>query len=543
MMSVYLDSQSPAGATGATRPRTAQHREVLVLLALSLVATIPVWIPPHPPMADLAQHAAQVQLWRSLHDPAFRFAGLFQVNWFTPYLVGYLLVYPLVPLVGIVAACKTVIALALAAVPLTTRLVMKEIGADTGWALLTVLGMYGFSYQWGLLNFLVATPMGLLFFWLVMRHIRAPRWTSACELAAMSVALFFCHALICAFFCVVVAVYAVFALGGLRTAIVRLLPLAVVVPIAYFWSRTAASNPLAQVPVVWDLNWFTTVDPYYQQLPTIVPTLFGWGRLNGIVPRMLGVQATIPSIALGLLGLALPLLAGARSIRRPAVLVAPVLCLVTIFVAPSVLFGNSYTYERFTVFLLPFYLAALGRPSMSARGRLLGRAVPLVAIAWILAMSAQAMAFRTESRGFTEVLQAMEPGQRTLGFSFEWQSRNSVAPSFLHFPACYAAERQGVSDPSFAMSYAPMVQYREGSRPRVGILGFEWKPRMWDWNYFWGWKYRYFLARASEDPGPFLQDGTPCRLNLRARSGTWWVYERDPACTTEMGPSTAGRVR
>lgn len=521
-------------------PFVARHRQALALAALSAAATIPVWIPPYPPMADLAQHAAQVQLLRSLHDPSFPFASLFHVNWFTPYLVGYLCVYALVPLLGIVAACKAVVALSLAAIPLGTRLVMKETGADPRWAPLTVLGLFGFSYRWGLLNFIVATPLGLLFLYLVMRHLRAPRWTSGIELALMAVGLFFCHALICAFFCLLVGVYALFSLRDVRRVVLRLAPLAVVLPLAWLWSRGAAANWLAQVPVFWDLGWLTTGEPYYGlTLPGRVHTVIGWGRLAGLIPRMLGVQPTVPFIGLGLFVLALPLLAGARPLRRPAVLLIPVVCLAALFLLPSILFGNSYTYQRFTVFLLPFYLATLGPRSSSPRARILGRAVPIVAAGWIALMSAQAVAFRDESRGFGAVLQSMEPGQRVLGLSFEWQGRGSIAPSFLHFPAWYSAERQGVTDPSFAVSYAPMVQYREGRVPRAGILGFEWQPEKFEWSYHDGRGYRYFLARAFEDPGPFLQRTAPCALRLRAHKGAWWVYEWEGSCAG--GGTASGR--
>jgi hypothetical protein len=130
-------------------------------------------------MVDLPQHAAQISLLRNLHDPAFRFAGLFRVNWFTPYLLGYLVVYVLAPLCGIVTACKLVTAAALIGLPVTTALLMRETGADSYWALLTIPAMYGFSYTWGFFNFLVAIPIGLVFLILVIRHVRKPCWQSS----------------------------------------------------------------------------------------------------------------------------------------------------------------------------------------------------------------------------------------------------------------------------------------------------------------------------------------------------------------------------
>src|SRR6187431_2750194 len=61
------------------------------------------------PMVDLPQHAAQLSAWIHLDDPNYGFAEQFEINWRTPYLLGYLLARPMVPLVGIVGALKLVV--------------------------------------------------------------------------------------------------------------------------------------------------------------------------------------------------------------------------------------------------------------------------------------------------------------------------------------------------------------------------------------------------------------------------------------------------
>ena len=140
------DAALPDAAASA-RPlaMSTSRRDWLILLAASILATIPVWIPTFPPMTDLPQHGAQIALLREmLHPQQFAFAGDFDINWFTPYLFGYMLAYVLVPLIGIVAAIKTVVSLALVALPLSTALIMRETGTDRRWALLAIPAMYGF---------------------------------------------------------------------------------------------------------------------------------------------------------------------------------------------------------------------------------------------------------------------------------------------------------------------------------------------------------------------------------------------------------------
>ena len=65
---------------------------------------------------------------------AFELSELFWVNWFTPYLLGYLLVYVLTPLLGIVVCHPDLsVAVAIAAVPVATAVLAKETGADCYW--------------------------------------------------------------------------------------------------------------------------------------------------------------------------------------------------------------------------------------------------------------------------------------------------------------------------------------------------------------------------------------------------------------------------
>jgi hypothetical protein len=119
---------------------------MLLLTIGSVLATLPVWLPSYPQMADLPQHAAQVALLRSLRLPQFPYASLFQVNWFTPYLSAYIPIDLLARFLGVVLACKLVVACAVAALPVSTAVLMRESGADPYWAWLALPAMYGYSY-------------------------------------------------------------------------------------------------------------------------------------------------------------------------------------------------------------------------------------------------------------------------------------------------------------------------------------------------------------------------------------------------------------
>src|SRR5689334_1021209 len=63
-----------------------------VVLVLSAA---PLWFGQYLPAVDLAQHAAQVAALKQVLAGNEMFTSLFEINWFTPYLLGYLLLYAL----------------------------------------------------------------------------------------------------------------------------------------------------------------------------------------------------------------------------------------------------------------------------------------------------------------------------------------------------------------------------------------------------------------------------------------------------------------
>jgi len=510
----------PHGRSGESLPAlvTAPKREMLLLVVASLLATIPVWVASFPPMVDLPEHAAQVELLSNLHNPGFRFAGLFWVNWFTPYLFGYMLVYALTPLFGIVTACKIVVALALAALPLATAVVMRETGADYYWALLTIPALYGFSYNWGFLNFLVATPAGLLFLALVMRHTRKPTPRSVASLALFSILLFFSHALIYVFFGVIACVYVMLQTGNLRKAVVAVSPTAAAVPLAVLWYLRTKANPGVQDPVFWNLGWITSRDAHT------------WGgRLTGFFPCLLGLWPAFFSLLFGIALFALPFLAGVRLSKRLSVWAPLAVCMATIFFAPTGGHSGWALAQRFTVFALPFFAIGLQKSPVS---RPAWRAATIfLLLAWMSVIISATVRYDVEVRGFKQILSAMEPNQRVLSLMFLQDTKTSPAPVFVHFPAWYSATKQGVVDMNFAVFPVALVRYGPSVPPQNPIVS-EWHPQTFRWAEWRGGMYRYFVVHAPVDLGYRLFGWAPCPVRLVAHSDNWWLYEKDPQCSS-----------
>lgn len=501
---------------------TVQTREMLLVVAASVLATVPVWLATYPPMVDLPQHAAQIALLRNLHDPNFRFADLFRVNWFTPYLLGYMLAYAIAPVVGIVTAFKVIITLALIGIPLSTAVLMRETGADPYWALLTIPSMYGFTFAWGFFNFLVATPLGLLFLAYVIRHARRPTWRSSLGVGTFAVLLFFCHALICLFFLAIAAVYVVAESRSLRRAALVFSPIVAVLPVILAWYfRTSRGNAGITQGLVWDLGWMSSPDP--QELG---------GRITGFFPRLLGLSPRVCNLVLGVVLFVLPFLAGARVRRRLAVWVPLAVCAAVLLFGPTTALGTWAIYPRFTVFALPFFVLGLETLPVA---RPAWRAAPIfLLVGWMSITISATLRYEAEARGFKQVLSAMEPNERALSLMFLQNSKGSPAPVFLHFPAWYSATKQGVVDINFAVFPVELVRFRPTmSAPDASVS--EWHPQAFRWKQWRGGTYRYFVVHAPVDLGYRLFAWAPCPVSLVTRSEDWWLYEKDPRCASEQG--------
>lgn len=532
--SISSDSPSrPTHANSGPKPHNPWNRfSALTLLAASILAVLPVWLPAYPAMADLPQHAAQVALLRDLHNPHFTYASLFHLNWFTPYLLGYMLVYALAPLFGIVAACKLVVSLYVVGIPLSTALLLGFADIDVFWAVLSIPAIYGFTYQWGFLNFLIAAPACIVFLWFVLRSSATMRARTAVFFAAAAIGLFFCHALICAFF----GLCAVFSLlletRSLKAAAVRILPLAAVLPVAFLWMHRTLANPVTHRPIVWDLNWHDTVETYYTSLSQELhlPSA-NWGRITGFFPRLLGMVPSWRCVLIGAALWVLPFCAGMRLSKKPSRWAPFLLCIAVLLWCPHSVFGTDFVYQRFTMFAIPLFLFLL-RESPAPPGRTATvRWISLVLVAVLIASaSMKALIFSRQTRGFTQALSLMQPGERALSLAFDHDDGVSIAPEFLHFPQWYAAKKSGIVDPSAAMMHPELVVFRPGKVPPAVLWDFEWVPEQFNWDDYSGELYRYFVVRSKTDRGQALFAQAPCLVTLRFHQGEWWLYESASGC-------------
>jgi len=441
-----------------------------------LLAGCTVWLAPHLPLADLAQHAAQVALWHDLLRGSSKWQALVEVNYSTPYWLGSGLALLLSFVVPVGTALKIVLMLSFWGFVAGSVSLRRRLGADPRLDWLSVTPFFGLGWLYGFFPFLVALPVGMAFIVLAQGYARAPTRQRAILLLALGMVLFFAHGLVFVFAIAVGAAFLVVHRPS-PAAVLPYVVLGLVVP-AYLLLRPVPTTMLATHPDWLGLGGLNYVAFFPMGSPTIDPVL------APLVPLLLVAS----------------LLLGARFNRNRAAVVPIAVLLLWVVLVPETMMETYFVGSRFAAFFLPF-VALLLAPAPTPGWRLL----PIVLLTWA-ALGVQVvrlLAFADESRAFEEMLAAAEPGHRAQQQVLDMTSRAASTPmAYQNFPLWYQAEKEGFVDFNFAAYRTQVVRFRD---PKTQTD----QPAS---------AYRYVFVR-----GPAPQAGACWRT--RKTSGPWTLLE------------------
>jgi len=407
-----------------------------------LLSVSTVWLSPYPPMVDLAQHAAQItalqEIWSG--DPVF--SASFEINWFTPYIVGYLCLYLLAVFFPVAIAAKLIISAVFISIPLLSGQLLREIGADERWRWLVIPSGFSIAFFWGFIPYLVAVPVGLYLLVQTVRFGHVATFRRGIGIALIAVTAFFCHILVMAFCSLVALLH----LAGLyyrqpRELFLRWLPYTAPIPLILVWSvLTRRSEAYIQDAAV----------AFSTPLERLQILLFQPSGIDNFIPAL--------SVILSLLIFSFPLLAGARLSTKPERWLPLAGGLAAFFLLPSVAAGTIFIFHRLDVFLIPLWLLAW--EYKGRRPDRLGWIAMLVVLIAAMINVTRFTGFVRESRGFTEVLEVMEPRRNLLYFPIFAVSRHFGPPVYLHFASWYQVEKKGITDFNFAFFYGSQRIFR-----------------------------------------------------------------------------------
>jgi len=466
------------------------------------------WIARRPPMGDLPQHAAQVELLRDLWSSDPRWGSLVRINYFTPYWVPVSLATILSAFMPIVTSLKVMLTASFFALVASSIALRRDLDGDARLDWLLLPGFFGFAYQYGFYTYLVAAPLGVMFILFSRRFVNNPSPWRAMLMIVVGVALFFSHGLV---FLFAVAVGGAMALcADWRQLLLRLTPFLVLglLALAYLISaRLRETSATSGGPVIWGWQW--GVWHRILDFPLLVTAASAQDRL------------LLPVVPLMLLA---PWLLGDRFQRRPMALAPLAVILLAWLAAPATAMRTDFLYQRFALFLLPAYVFAFRRPAQPAppRATAVEIGIAVLCVAFLGTVLVRARHFDEESAPFETVLAAAQPGERALSIVYAPSSDAAHAPYAYHsYPLWYQAERQGFVDFNFAAFLPEVVRFRAGMQPPLPL-----DVDTFDWKALNASTYRYFFVRHTAPLPPHLFDNDECPVSLVREAGPWMLFER-----------------
>jgi hypothetical protein len=480
-----------------------QWRWILAGVSAALV-TLPFLFVTFPPSVDLPQHVAQVRLFsEALHDPA----GLYKIQWFTPYSAITMLLGLIWQVAGPLATGRIgLIVLGLMWTGAAHWLAAtRKRPAEA--AVLASLLYLGLSTYWGFCSFLIGWPPFLVWFERTTRPVETFRKRDAASLAGLAVVLYLCHAL---WFATAMGWWLVSLIMQRPPRRVLLWQLVALAPLQlfalYWWKELAVSAFGFKHGLVW-------LEPIYARLS------FQWF----VGATFYGLKDHTDALALGAI-LGWCALSIGRNFRgffstldRP--LFAVSLCMFAgILTLPNSVSFTIFLPERFVAPALILLLLALPPPRLPAALQRGIAAAVLLAFCTSVALNWKSFEEKWMT-GFAGAVEALPPEMPLLGLDYIHRNSNVQAPVFMHLTSYAQALKGGTVASSFAEMPSALVVFKEPRRKWTARL--EWfteKVQRSDFDYF-----SYALVGVPDRRSLKIAAGLP--LDPVTTTGKWRLFK------------------
>ena len=496
--------------------------DVVVIAGLGCLLTLPLWLAHRPPLQDLPQHAAAVQVLSHYGDARWHFSEYFSIHLGrTQYLTVYLAALPFARLFGALWAMKFIVALTWVLTPLSVLALLRAIGKD-GWLALLVMPLtYNAHALTGFVNFIAAIP--LMFFGMAyaIKLYQKPSHKFSWLLALLLLLTFYTHVVPCG-----VLLMAVIALAFDRkigTMLGRLIPVLPSLIAGLFWFFTSpAGLTLARItkPAAGSLP------PRFVPLPEAIHAFTDWltpGMPGEADPTRFAIWSLLCAMLWALSASRLPAspnqpdfqMGRSASTRLAFLLPLCIACYFWLPVSYDFIWPISLRFPLIAAYLLPLWL--VHAPAWGRRGA----AVVSTALA-ASALMDMGQAFQqfehVELRGLDDVIAKIPEGSRVAGLIFNPQSSITRQNSLLQSVAWVQVEKGGAVMFTFADFPQSPFSFREGHRPPAVPPRWEWEPSrvLPERDLKW---YQYVLVHA----GPGVIAVSP-NFSRVVQSGSWSLW-------------------
>jgi len=453
----------------------------------SVLALVAVWGHRYPVGVDLPQHANLFRLWTELSNGPLEYRRLYRVELFTPYLLPYLIAYPVTKILSALAAIKVLYSGAAIALPLLMRRWLKTIGADPRLALVGFVGAFGFPYIWGFFSNVVALPMVFGYLTSFERQGERPSLGRMAVTAAWAVALFLSHGITFGIALGAAGISYVLGGGWFRRwrALVHFLPPVLVVGA---WLSVRASQP-----------------SYHQ-----IQDYLNWDR---ILTLFSGAFLPFPDeryAKIALAGVVLFLLVARPRLRfSPARLAPFALALIAFLSVPDWIASTWLVGSRLSVFVHLFAVALLVPREGDVVSRQWFHALGALTLAFLVVLNVRLAGFNREMAGLDVIARSIPMGAdvETLVTQTNLNSEVFGRDQLGQTPGWITAERGGMiaNDSAVAMYFQIPIKRNDVPFPT---------------------RFRYVVAHGDRRSYRSLLRSATGSSTPLAHDGQWLLYER-----------------
>jgi hypothetical protein len=469
---------------------------------ISTLVVLPLWIVEYPPMIDLPQHVAMMNDYAKMLSGNEVHAQFIEPQFFTPYFAAYFVSLFLALFFPMLIAVKIMLSMAIFLFLYSIKKIIRFIDGDEYWSYLGMTVAISSAYYWGFITFIVALPIGLLYFIYGVNYAGNPTRKKAILLAVFGVGLFFCHMLVSVYFTAALFLYVILQNKNVKKNVVIALPILSFLPIflAYIIIKVFGESSGDLSTISW------------QHTP---------GRYKVILASQLGYTSYLNNL-LGILVLVTPFLLGGRFSRKISRLAPFILVLAIVLLAPNYMLGVALLWSRYTILLLPMLLFALDF-EIKNRHSQLRQFIPIIlATASIYISCTASLDFSKKQQPLINLFEKMEPNLKVQTMIYYPYNSALGLPTYEHIGLWYQYEKGGFVAPNFARFFNLPRIYKDNDFTKEinaipGARNFSWlrsKAGCFD----------YFLARNNRDEFLFgLKKDAP-KVKLIATEDVWWLY-------------------
>ena len=438
------------------------------------------------PLVDLPQHAGQVSALDSLlKGQNANWTQDVEINWDTPYLLGYALILLFYQFFSINASINIVIVISFFLFIYATNQLRKSYFASSIVNWIAIPSFFGFAYEWGFVTFILATPIGILFYLLNKAWVDSKNSKYLLPILIVGTILYFSHILVFAFFCYFSYFYflvsSILKKNGTNYSIsFPKLKYFVIYTLVYFVFAGLllryVSKEDALIKVHGAIDGYPTNIITFSSFPQKFHELLYFPWITNIINPII---SNLSLVVVGVLLLLMPIMMGYR-LRKSLRYFFPVCAFLLMwFALPDRAFNTSFIYQRYASLFLIFYYLIWAKPehALLKNGTIFRGGLSKGLFALLIMLLISKTIFNTvsfnrdqDTQDYNIVVNSIKPDSRIVYLPDIDQrtSRKTLSSfSYIYFPLWYQAKNSGWSDFNFAWFLPQIVRFKTNSVPEV----------------------------------------------------------------------------